>query len=419
MANKSLRCLRASGSSGNSKQSTAEVLSVMERYELMDLLRAKRGNELNQMIKNKSTLSRKNSDSSLSFDGIDDGKSSSMMSSIGDREDLDFHDDVFVRESDGSSTGSSYKPLNLRMSSSHSSENLCSRSAAHNSFSDPIYAPQENSDSSISGNDDTGSERPTSSTIESLTETAIEKKAVKSTDIRDPSPKGVSVGGGQSKISKFPERNNFGTSSATQSQSKLKNEAQRFFSRASTGIRSSNQEEQMVGLSSSSSGSHNTGGSSNKNDHDHDFFSPVLTGIRSSPRLSDEGIKARKLESKLRQIEHKSKRSDGKVKEKDHDINANAVSKLRSTNSIKKDIMGRKAFLKDTQVAKNTDEVVTEKEESRHRGNSQLLALEAMAKLEQMRKLKSGPDKASDGQRKVGKVDEVPDQSNKGIVEDV
>ena len=51
MANKSLRCLRADGDiSTKNKKTTAEVLSVMGRYELMDLLRAKRGGELNHVM---------------------------------------------------------------------------------------------------------------------------------------------------------------------------------------------------------------------------------------------------------------------------------------------------------------------------------------------------------------------------------
>jgi hypothetical protein len=50
MANKSLRCLRADGGMHTkNKKTTAEILIVMGRYELMDLLRAKRGGELNQV----------------------------------------------------------------------------------------------------------------------------------------------------------------------------------------------------------------------------------------------------------------------------------------------------------------------------------------------------------------------------------
>jgi hypothetical protein len=52
MANKSLRCQRAEEDMTihtKNKKTTAEILSAMSHYELMDLLRAKRGGELNHV----------------------------------------------------------------------------------------------------------------------------------------------------------------------------------------------------------------------------------------------------------------------------------------------------------------------------------------------------------------------------------
>ena len=50
MANKTQRCLRAEGAySSKNKKSVSEVLAAVSHCELLDLLRAKRGGELNQV----------------------------------------------------------------------------------------------------------------------------------------------------------------------------------------------------------------------------------------------------------------------------------------------------------------------------------------------------------------------------------
>eukprot|EP00603_Paraphysomonas_imperforata_P014487 CAMPEP_0114461136 /NCGR_PEP_ID=MMETSP0104-20121206/6116_1 /TAXON_ID=37642 ORGANISM="Paraphysomonas imperforata, Strain PA2" /NCGR_SAMPLE_ID=MMETSP0104 /ASSEMBLY_ACC=CAM_ASM_000202 /LENGTH=675 /DNA_ID=CAMNT_0001633891 /DNA_START=42 /DNA_END=2066 /DNA_ORIENTATION=+ len=311
MANKSLRCIRAEGSfSTKNKKTTSEILATMGQYDLMDLLRAKRGGELNQIINNQSHLSLENSENAFEMDGVNEGKSPSLLSSIESREDLDFHDEVFVNRSDGSSTSSSYKSLKLRMMDSNSSEALVSPPGVLSSSSDQIFTPRESSDSSLSF--PKGPERQSSSTVN-------DDRSPEGSVNGLPSPRGVSVGGGQAKITKA------NVSSARTGNS---NEAQSFFSRAFTGIRSGSQGNI---LSSGGSGGAGGGGwgnggtnSSTPNkepDSDEkqlDFFSRALTGIRPSPQRNpddEKKMKALRLENKLKQMDQKSRKFDNRLKD--------------------------------------------------------------------------------------------------------
>jgi hypothetical protein len=298
------------------------------------------------------------------------------MSSIEDREDLDFHDDTFIQHGDESSISSSGKSLTLRLTSNSS---------------DQIVPPRKSSDSSLSFHVE---DRPTSSTLDSSTSSPDEK-----TSHPLASPKGVSVGGGQAKISKFPERSGKGKTAASSS---IAGEAQAFFTRAITGIRSGSQGNVLAGnvlgsmTSLSSSSSSGSGGKEHEGEDRHmDFFSRALTGIRSSPHRGNEDkddnnnnkSKANKLEHKLQQMALSTKRFDNRLMELERQGNTIKPKEIiitnlkchNNNNSKPKEVAVKKRELFPRVVSTVAEDEEDKKEEAR-RGSSQV-ANEVIARL--------------------------------------
>ena len=299
-----------------------------------------------QIINNQCHPSSANSDTVFEIDGINEGKSPSLMSSIEDREDLDFHDDeAFVTHSDVSSSSSSYKSLKLRLVASNSSEALVSSSPSRvlSTSSDPIFTPRERSDSSISYTNESEPERPSASSSNTLT--LNEERTTVSSDEDDIlSPKGVSVGaGGRGNITKFPERSKSNVSKATHKHSRSNassSDAQSFFSRAITGIRSGSQSNVLQ----SSSGNGISGVFSSSKEHESDekqldFFSRALTGIRPSPQQQrtpddEKKLKALRLENKLKQMDQRSKKFDSRLKELENSLSKGDIRTKASRKPV-------------------------------------------------------------------------------------
>ena len=251
------------------------------------------------------------------MDGIDGGKSPSLLSSIGDREDIDFHDDNFVQHCDVSSSYSSEKSLKIRLHSSSNSTDVL-RMGSHvpvSSSQENTYAPRESSDSSMS---------------------IMINSAARKND--NDNPIGVSVGG-QSQISKYTERGTSPHRTDANRKSTL-SEAHSFFSRAYTGIRSGSQSSMAGGQTAKAPVLPRASSNDREADSDDkhgDFFSRALTGIRSGPQRAhddDKREKARKLENKLQQMTQKSKKFDNRLKDLGKKISS-AETKPKEVTTVK------------------------------------------------------------------------------------
>jgi hypothetical protein len=259
-----------------------------------------------------------------------------------------------------SSTSSTYKALNIHRTDSNSSDGLISPSDVLSSSSDQIIITErKGSDSSFSYNDE---QRPTSSTLGSFIniEERLPEDRHNHPDV-NPSPKGVSIGGGQSKISKYPHQR----SDSSSSKKRGSGEAQSFFTRAFTGIRSGSQSNVTSGSGGNGGGgaagiaqasasdstpgggagnSTSSGGSGGKDLEPEDpkqldFFSRAFTGIRATPQRAvdeDKKVRAQKLENKLKAMDQKSKKFNSRLKQLEQtlssvDTNPIAINKQPSS----------------------------------------------------------------------------------------